>query len=317
LLSFNTIDWAYGMYNVLFSCCHGCTRIITDKAYTPAYLLELIEKYKVTVLTLGPQHLTSLIKSPGISKQSLESIRSLSVGGGNCYVKNLLKMQEYLTSGVISYGYALTECGGVSANMGISKPNSVGKLVPGVKVKILDDNSKSLGPGQIGEILVQNGKIWNGYYGNPNESKKMQDYQGWFHTGDYGFFDIENYLYVVDRKADILRFHGMQYWPQEIEQVIAELPDVLEACVFGLWNDVDGDCAAAAVVRTKNSRLLEQDIVEYVAKRLCVIHKHLHCGVFYVDDLPKTGSGKVLRNKARDLALGKKLPDPRNGINRR
>ncbi|EDW83370.2 uncharacterized protein Dwil_GK22355 [Drosophila willistoni] len=312
LLSFSTIDWSAGLFNMLFSCCHGSTRIITDRAYSPEYMLQLVEKYKVTLLTVIPQQVASLIKAPTLSKQRLSTVRFISVGGGNCYVANLLKMQDFLMNGQISYGYALTEAGGVSANMGVAKPSSVGRIVPGVKVKILDDAGRSLGHGETGEILVHNGKVWNGYYGNPNESKRMQDYQGWFHTGDMGYFDNENYLYIVERKKDMLRFHGAQYCPHELEQVIAELPDVIEACVFGLWNEVDGDPAAAAVVKVPGSRLSEMDIVEYVAKRLVVTHKQLHCGVFFLTELPKTGSGKVLRQRARDQALGKKWNDYSN-----
>ncbi|XP_026850331.1 4-coumarate--CoA ligase-like 7 [Drosophila persimilis] len=313
LLSFSTIDWSAGMFQMLFSACHGSTRIITDRAYTPEYLLQLVEKYKVTLLTLVPQQVASLIKAPTLSKQRLATIRFISIGGGSCYVANVLKMQEYLLNGQISYGYALTETGGVSANMGVSKPSSVGRIVPGVRVKILDDAGRSLGHGETGEILLHNGKQWNGYYGNPNESKRIQDYQGWFHTGDMGYFDDENYLHIVERKNEMLRFHGAQYCPHELEQVIAELPDVIEACVFGLWNDVDGDPAAAAVVKIPGSRLTEMDIVEYVAKRLVVTHKQLHCGVFFLPELPKTGSGKVLRQQARDQALGKKWSDYGNG----
>lgn len=313
LLSFSTIDWSAGMFNMLFSCCHGSTRIITDRPYTPEYMIQLVEKYKVTLLTVVPQQVASLLKTPTLNKQRLASIRFVSVGGGSCYVANLLKLQEFLITGQISYGYALTECGGVAANMGVAKPSSVGRIVPGVRVKILDEAGRSLGHGETGEILVHNGKVWNGYYANPNESKRMQDYQGWFHTGDMGYFDNENYLHIVERKEDLLRFHGAQYSPQEIEQVIAELPDVIEACVFGLWNEVDGDPAAAAVVKIPGSRLTEMDIVEYVAKRLVVDHKQLHCGVFFLPELPKTGSGKVLRQQARDQALGKKWADHGNG----
>lgn len=311
LLSFSTIDWAPGLFNMLYSCCHGSTRVVTDRAYSPEYMLQLIEKYKVTLLTLAPEQVASLVKAPTLSKQRLASVRFVSIGGGNCYVANLLKLQDYLLNGQISYGYALTECGGVAANMGVAKPSSVGKIVPGVKVKILDDAGRSLGHGETGEILVHNSRVWNGYYGNPNESKHIQDYQGWFHTGDMGYFDNENFLYIVERKRDMLRFHGAQYCPYELEQVIAELPDVIEACVFGLWNEVDGDPAAAAVVKIPGSRLTEMDIVEYVAKRLVVEHKQLHCGVFFLPELPKTGSGKVLRQQARDQALGKHWTDHR------
>lgn len=316
LLSFSTIDVSSGMFNMLFSCGHGSTRIITDKPQTAEYLLELISKYQVTLLTLTPTCVISLAKCKELSKEKLSSVRFISITGGNVPVSSLLKLQDFLTNGFISYGYALTECGGIAGNMGVSHPNSVGKIVPGVKVKILDDNDRSLGHGELGEIVVHIDKVWNGYYGNPSESKRMQDYQGWFHTGDLGYFDRDNYLYVVDRKCNSLRFHGMQYWPRELEQCVAELPDVLEVCVFGLWNEVDGDAAAAAVVKIPGSKLSEQDIVEYVAKRLVVEYKHLHCGVFFLDELPKTGSGKVNRDKARDMALGKHWVAPKPSYNR-
>ncbi|XP_013098017.2 uncharacterized protein LOC106080934 [Stomoxys calcitrans] len=316
IFSFSTIDVASGMFNMLFSCGHGSTRIITDRRESAEYLLELVNKYKVTLLTLTPLNFVCLAKSPQLTKEKLSSIRFINIVGGNIPVTSLLKMQNYLSNGFISYGYALTECGGIAGNMGVGHPNSVGKIIPGIKVKIHDENGRSLNHGELGEILVHTGKTWNGYYGNPNESKRMQDYQGWFHTGDLGYFDKDNYLYVLDRKCDSLRFHGMQYWPREIEQCVAELPDVLDVCVFGLWNEVDGDAAAAAVVKIPGSKLSEQDIVEYVAKRLVVSHKQLHCGVFFLDDLPKTGSGKVVRDRARDMALGKHWVTPKTSFNR-
>uniref|UniRef100_A0A1I8M4D1 AMP-binding enzyme n=1 Tax=Musca domestica TaxID=7370 RepID=A0A1I8M4D1_MUSDO len=316
LFSFSTIDVSSGMFNMLFSCGHGSTRIITNKPPSAEYLLELINKYKISLLTLSPTCVAALTKCNILTKDKLSSVRFISISGGNVPVMTLLKLQDYLTNGLISYGYALAECGGVAGNMGVGHPNSVGKIVPGVKVRIVDENDRNLGHGELGEIMVHTGKVWNGYYGNPSESKRMQDYQGWFHTGDLGYFDRDNYLYVVDRKCNSLRFHGMQYWPLELEQCVAEIPDVLEVCVFGLWNEVDGDAAAAAVVKVPGSRLSEQDVVEYVAKRLVVAHKHLHCGVFFLDDLPKTGSGKVIRDKARDKALGKHWVAPKSSYNR-
>ncbi|XP_061389934.1 uncharacterized protein LOC133325128 [Musca vetustissima] len=316
LFSFNTVDISSGLFNMIFSCGHSSTRIITDKPQNAEYLLDLINKYKITLLTLSPTCVAALTKCNILTKDKLSSVRFISISGGNVPVMTLLKLQDYLTNGLISYGYALTECGGVAGNMGVGHPNSVGKVVPGVKVRIVDENEHNLGHGEMGEILVNTGKVWNGYYGNPSESKRIQDYQGWYHTGDLGFFDRDNYLYVVDRKCNSLRFHGMQYWPLELEQCVAEIPDVLEVCVFGLWNEVDGDAAAAAVVKVPGSRLSEQDVVEYVAKRLVVEHKQLHCGVFFLDELPKTGSGKVLRDKARDKALGKHWVAPKPAYNR-
>ncbi|XP_070140504.1 luciferin 4-monooxygenase-like [Drosophila kikkawai] len=171
------------------------------------------------------------------------------------------------------------------------------------RIRIVDDQGVSLGPNQIGEIYVHNGLRWKGYYGDEEESRRIQDPEGWFHTGDLGYFDDQNSLFVVDRIKDGLKCKNRTYWPSEIESVILELRQVQNVCVVGIFNAQVGYEAGALMARSSDDTISEQEIVDHVANRLPEEHKHLHAGVFFTEKLPINVNGKTVRRKARDLFM--------------
>ncbi|XP_032576486.1 luciferin 4-monooxygenase [Drosophila sechellia] len=306
LLSFSTIDWSAGMFNMLFSCCHGSTRIIPDRPYTPEYMIQLVEKYKVTLLTVVPQQVASLLKSPKTSAQKLRSIKHLLFAGGHCLVATLKKMQSFLHgSGILRNAYGLTEVGTmVSYNYDTqSKPTSVGRLMANIRVKIVDSSGELQGPKGLGEILCHNGQPWSGYVGNPQATAEMRDSAGWYHTGDVGYFDEDHHLHIVERKKDMLKYLGMMYYPHEVEEVIGQMPDVAEVCVFGIFRETEGDAAAASVVLRSGSKLDPKHVEQYVRKNVSVQFKHLHGGVQFVPQLAKSANGKVNRQAVKAAYL--------------
>lgn len=298
----SSLDWYSGLVAFLYSVADGLTRVISDKPYSPELFVELVQKYKITVATFSPRHVSALVACPEATTERLASLFVVAIGGGWIPTETLQKFHEILKPRFVGYGYGATEVGGMSAGLYNEKfGNTVGALVAGLRGRIVDENGKNLGPGQIGELHVNNGLNWGGYYDNPEEWKQLLDSDGWFHTGDLGYFDEHNNLYIVDRKKEIYKCLGMQYWPNDIEVAIAELPDVQEVCVVGIYDEKYGDAPAAMVVKLPGSSLTEEQIKEHVAKRLLVEFKKLHGGVHFVDDLPQTASGKVLRREVKAI----------------
>ncbi|XP_060654533.1 uncharacterized protein LOC132790114 [Drosophila nasuta] len=296
----SSLDWITGLWGFSFSTLFGCTRIITNKPFSPEYFVELVKKYKINYVVVPPRHLSALITCPAATTEALSSIRMLSYGGGLVSLTTLQRAQEICKTAMLNSGYAMTEVGGITGNIGISNNNAAGRLLPGVKIQIVDEEGKRLGYNQVGEIYVHTGRGWNGYYGNPVESQKMHDYKGWFHTGDLGYFDNQNYLYIVDRKKEIMKYQGMHYWPTEIEHVIVELPEVQDVCVVGIYDESQGDAAGALVVKRSGCNISEKTIIDHVAKRLKGVQMQLHAGVRFTDKLPANVNGKTLRRIARE-----------------
>ncbi|KAH8299912.1 hypothetical protein KR044_007387, partial [Drosophila immigrans] len=297
----SSLDWITGLWAFIFSTVFGCTRIITNKPFSPEYFVQLVKKYKINYAVVPPRHLSALITCPEATTEALSPIRMLNYGGGLVTLTTLQRAQEICKSAMFNSGYGMTEVGAITGNIGISNNNSAGRLMPGIKIRIVDEEGKSLGHKQVGEVYVHTGQAWNGYYGNPVETRRMQDFEGWFHTGDLGYFDDQNFLYIVDRKKEILKYQGLHYWPTEIETVIAELPEVQDVCVVGVYDERQGDAAGALIVKRKGCEINEKAIVDHVAKRLTGLQKQLHAGVRFTDKLPSNLNGKTLRKAARDV----------------
>ncbi|XP_055910375.1 luciferin 4-monooxygenase-like [Eupeodes corollae] len=299
------VDWITGLIFLLFSSLFCVTRICTEEQFSPEMLRQLIEKYKINAVMMSGSCMSRFIKSGEADLCDCSSLRLFAVGGGNVSHPMYVKMQECIKSGIVLNTYGGTEFGGVTVSANIDKPKSVGQLGAEVKVRIVNDNSNNVGIDEIGEILVSNNTHWNGYYGNPKETTNMIDSEGWFHTGDIGYFDKEGDLYLVDRKKEIMKYRGFHYSAQEIENCILTLDGIAEVCVFGTRVDEFEDLATAAVIRRNGCQITEKDIRDHVAKELSQ-PMWLHGGVYFVDNIPKTPSGKYQRSKIRDNCLQNK-----------
>lgn len=197
----------------------------------------------------------------------------------------------------------MSEPGAICRATALATGGTAGQPIPGIRIRIVDKQGVSQRHNQIGEIYVHTGLGWKGYYGNPEESRRVQDPDGWFHTGDLGYFDEQNFLFVVDRIKEVLKSHNRSYWPSEIERVISELSQVQQVCVVGIYNEQVGDEAGALVVRCPESTISGQEIVDHVARRMPEVQNHLHAGVHFTDKLPVNANGKTMRMEARDLFM--------------
>ncbi|XP_017864683.1 PREDICTED: probable 4-coumarate--CoA ligase 3 [Drosophila arizonae] len=298
ILTSATLDWMTGLMLMMLCFFYGSSQVIFNEPFNGDSFIRMIEKYKVTLIVMAPWQGFEVYTSPLATEQSLSSVRMSIVVGGWLSMKILQRGQELMKNAHIVFAYGATETGTIALNIDQSLASSVGKLPPGVRIKIIDDEGNSLGPNQVGQILIDIGVTWQGYVANPEDTAStFRD--GWIDLGDLGYFDDDNNLFLVDRKKDVLKYKSKDFWPNEIEQIITELPDVENVCVVGVRNTNYTDAAGALVIKKPGAEISKEKIIEHVAKRVVVEYKQLNAGVQFVDSLPMNNNGKVVRNLAR------------------
>ncbi|XP_020714350.1 luciferin 4-monooxygenase, partial [Ceratitis capitata] len=303
----STLDWITGLIMLIASIGVGAKRVITERSFDVEYFMHLIPKYKISFTILAPPLLAVLVNSPLIDANKLESLRYFAYGGSSCATRTQQLMQTYLRRARMLFVYGLTEFEGVlTINYTLAgKPKSVGRLQPGFKAKITNESGERLGPHIAGEICCAHERRWLGYYNNNAATETIYKADGWFFTGDVGFFDEDGYLHVVDRKKHQLKYLGHQYCAFEIEEVIAEIPSVAEVCVFGIEREQEGDVAAAVVSSKQGSSLTAADVVSYVKEHIDCNYKQLNGGVLIVHELPKLENSKLNVVAIKKLFLSK------------
>lgn len=300
LLCFSSIYWVSGIVSLLHGTIAGCTRIITDQKFTPELFLRMIEQYQINIVFTPPSQMAMTIQCPDINKRNLSCVETYLCGGSAVPFPVLQECSKLMKGCQIITGYGMSELSG-GCSFGVpTKSAENGKLMPNMIVKIIDDTGSNLGIGERGEICIKSPFPWSGYFGNPEATNQIYDQDGYIHSGDIGFFDESGSLFIVDRKKDILKYNNFHFFPSEIEECIIEIPDVVEVCVCGIPDIVSSFLPSAAVVKLPGSTLTEEDVTKYVAERMAHF-KHLHGGVYFLDSLPKTASGKNIRAKITQI----------------
>ncbi len=268
-------------------------------------LVRTIQKVRPIALPAMPSLYIRLLEHPKVKagKVDLRSIKAC-LSGAAPLLAQTKRQFEAETGGHVFEGYALTESGGaLVANPlgGMYKAGSVGVPVPDVGVRIVDAETgdRTLAAGQIGELVMRAPNLMAGYWGSPEETKQVLR-DGWLYTGDLAYMDDDSYVFIVDRKKDLIKPSGFQVWPREIEEVLASHPAVLEVAVGGVPDPVQGEAVRAWVVPKPGASVDGEQL-----RALC--RKHLAAykvprEVELRNALPKTAIGKVLRRALRDEA---------------
>jgi long-chain acyl-CoA synthetase len=182
---------------------------------------------------------------------------------------------------------------------GEAKNGSIGMPLPDVKIQIVDadDSSQPLGPNQVGELIMQAPQLMTGYWDNPGETavvlRQRPDGGTWLHTGDIGYADEDGYVYLVDRKKDLIKTSGFQVWPREIEEVLAAHPSIVEVAAAGVADTVKGEVVKAWVVLKEGTAASEDDLRRWCRERLAPYK--VPATIEFRSELPKSLVGKVLR----------------------
>ncbi|ALC41525.1 CG17999, partial [Drosophila busckii] len=306
LFSFSPLYWISGTYVLLSSLLNGCKRIISSRAYSVDYLLQLVAKHEVSFLFLASHQIALLAQHQSDAaslRAQLSSVRVL-IGAGSKVCKAVCRrMYELIGNMRFMLGYGMSEVGGISKNLG-GPLGSEGKVMRNVELRVLDKLRMPLGINEMGIIYVHLRYKWAGYYRNPEATTRALSADGaWLRTGDVGYLDSEGNLYIQTRDIDVFKSNNFQIYPEQIEEFVLRLPGVSEACIFGLPHEISSNLTACAVVRSADvaGEQLQPDQVRNIVARHLSAAYHISGGVYFMCEFPKTSNDKLQRRKVPAL----------------
>jgi long-chain acyl-CoA synthetase len=263
-------------------------------------LLGTIAKTRPTAFSGVPTLFNALLHHPKVraGKVDFSSIKVCFSGAAPLLAETKRRFEE-LTGGRIVEGYSLTEAMLACAVNPVEGPNKIGSVgmpLPDVEIRVVDQAGARLPAGEVGEILIRAPQLMAGYWDDPEETAitvRTHDGERWLHTGDLGYLDDDGYLFIVDRMKDLIKTHGYQVWPREIEEVLATHPAVAEVGVAGVPDDAKGEVAKAWVVLADGEQASVEELRAFCRERLAPYK--VPAAVEFRSELPKTMVGKVLR----------------------
>ncbi|MCH8501505.1 MAG: long-chain-fatty-acid--CoA ligase FadD [Aliidiomarina sp.] len=275
----------------------GKNILITNPRDMPAFIKEL-GKHKFTMISGVNTLFNGLLHTPGFKDLDFSHLK-IALGGGMAVQRAVAENWEKVTGAALLEGYGLTECSPVvTANpFDIEHyTGSIGIPLPSTECKIVDEDGNEVPMGEPGELLVKGPQVMAGYLGRPEDTDKaIQD--GWFATGDMATVDEHGFFRIVDRKKDMILVSGFNVYPNEIEDVVASHPKVLEVAAVGVANESSGEVVKIVVVK-KDQSLAEKELIDFCRENLTAYK--VPKLVEFRDELPKTNVGKILRRELRD-----------------
>jgi long-chain acyl-CoA synthetase len=287
----------YGLNTALgLSMAAGATCVISDR-FDPVESLALIAGHAVTTVAGAPAMYQAWCATPGL-RDAMATVRLLSSGGAPLPVRVFSAFAE-ITGLEIYEGYGMTETAPVVATTlvsGAPKAGSVGRSLPGLDIRLVDDGGEDVDEGDPGEVWVRGPSVFRGYW---PDGAGGTDAQGWFRSGDVAYADEDGDLHVVDRRREVILVNGFNVYPREIELVIEDLPGVAEVAVVGVADDRTGEAVSAIVVARQGVELTAEQIAEHCAVRLA----RFKCPsvIRVVSALPHSATGKVAKGRLRDV----------------
>ena len=272
-------------------------------------VLKTIQREKITYMGAVPTMCERMLQVPGVEKYDTSSLRCLAITGGKVHEPVLQALRKQITPNIYRT-YASTDSGQMAISKPAdidSKPLAAGMPVWCVDLRIVDDQSNPVAVSEIGEIICQSPLATMGYYMNP-EATNASFRDGWFYTGDLGYFDEEGYLFVVGRKKDMVKSGGISIYPLEIEGVLYKHPDVVEAAVIGVPDPQWGEAVKAIVVRKEGSSVSGEALIQFCKDQLAAYK--VPKSVDIVAALPHTEIGKVNKAKLKESILAGTVPVP-------
>ncbi len=283
----------------------GCNIIL--KTFDPAATLQLIQTHKATHISIVPTHLVAMLALPDVKKYDISSLKFIWYGGSPMPVEVLKKGLETFGP-IFGQGYGQSESGPAICHLPkedhnvLGKPEekrlaSVGQPDIGVQVRIVDDKGKDVGPGELGEIIVRSKHIMLEYWKKPKDTSNTI-VNGWLHTGDIGRYDEQGYVFLVDRKKDMIISGGENVFPREIEEVIYRNPKVHEVAVIGIPDPYWVEKVHAVISLKKGVKATAEEIINFSKKSLAGYKAPK--SVEFVDALPKNAAGKIMKRELRE-----------------
>ena len=303
----------------------GCNVIMPRPSFDPAEALQMIAEERITDVHIVPTQLISLLSLPDIEQYDLHCLKRIWYAASPMPTE-VLKKGLSVFGPIFLQGYGQTESGPDvtvlnKANHRYSGESteaqsvlaSCGQPCIGVHVRIVDEAGRDVEVGKIGEIIVKSKRIMTRYWRKPDETKEaIRD--GWLYTGDLGYYDEKGFIYIADRKKDMIITGGENVYPLEVENVLYRYPAVKEVAVIGVPDPHWVERVHALVVLKKNAQAAEEDIINFCKE--CIAHYKAPRTVEFVESLPKNPQGKILKKTIRAKYWNQQAPDAEGG-NRR
>jgi long-chain acyl-CoA synthetase len=269
--------------------------------FEPELFMKTVERTSTTAAALPPTLINMVINHPNVSDFDLSKLRMIMFGGSPTPLGLLQKAAGILPTAYI-HAYGITETSGIVTLLRpeyvASKPGAAGHPVAHIRAAVMDDHGNTLPADQIGEVVIGGPRVMRGYWNRPDATRDVLR-DGWYHTGDMGYFDDENNLYIVDRKKDMIITGGENVYSVEVESVISTHPAVFEVAVIGVPDERWGEAIKGIVVLRPNAHTSEDEIITFCRDKIAgyKIPKSIE---FSMEALPKTGPGKIAKRQLRD-----------------
>ncbi len=286
-----TANWIvfvkFGAHNIL----------IPNPRDFPSFVSTL-KKHPFTYFSGVNTLFNALLHTPGFAEVDFSRLR-ITLGGGMAVQRSVAEHWKKVTGNVLTQAWGLTETSPAACinPFGVDFNGSIGLPISSTEISIRDDAGKELGLGEVGEICVRGPQVMRGYWNRPDETAKVMLDGNWLRTGDIGRIDEEGFVYIEDRKKDMILVSGFNVYPNEVESVAATHPGVLEVAAVAQPDERSGEVVALFVVR-KDPNLTEQQVIEHCRTDLTGYKVPRH--VYFRSELPKTNVGKILRRALRD-----------------
>ena len=274
-------------------------KLVIMKRAEPEKVVETIQKERITTALLLPTLLHMVFQLPNLDDYDLSSLRYVQTGGAplpEITINNFFKRMSYH----ISDAFGLTEGTALTTILGqkdaYQKKGSVGKPFFYVDVKIVNDNDEEVAVGEVGELIQKGPTVMKGYWNNSKGTEEIKK-NGWLHTGDLARYDEEGFIYIVDRKKDMIISGEENIYPAEIEKVLYSHPKIQEVAIIGIPDKKWGESVKAIVVCKAGERLTSEEVIDFVKGKLASYKKPKY--VEFIDQLPRNPSMKVLKGELR------------------
>ncbi len=288
-------------------------RLAALPRFHPGEALALVQRERVTVMVAVPTAYEAILALPDLDRYDISSLLVCACGGAACPPALARRIQQHFNCALYN-GFGMTEAAGGIAVTGLAESDSeqaetVGRPMPGVDVRIVDEERRDLPAGQVGELVVRGAGVMKGYYQAPELTAEVLDEGGWLYTGDMALIDEKGFLRIVGRKKDLIIRGGQNIYPAEIEQYLETHPKIEKTAVVGVPAAVGGESVWAFVRLRENARMTIQEVLDYCRGTL-EIYK-IPSEVRFVSELPQSEMGKSQKFKLRAAALQELKGDAR------
>ena len=277
--------------------------LVLHPSFEEQTILKSIQEHRATLFEGVPTMFMFLLNHPDFNQYDLSSLRCCTVGGQTMPKPKMEEVEERFGCPLIEL-WGMTELGGLGSTFAANGPvkhGSIGVALPYTEARIAstEDASKTLLTGDIGELMIRGGIVMQGYFGNEQATRDTIEPDGWLHTGDVASMDEDGCIFIVDRKKDMILTAGYNVYPAEIERVVAGHPDVALVAVGSIPDEEKGELAKAYIVPKVGATPSADNVIAYCREHLAAYK--VPRAVQFVDDLPKTSTGKVMRRELKTL----------------